>query len=48
MPESYWVTLKDPEQVRGVDSAVVGLAGVDAASVTSGRCSSRSRLARRD
>ncbi len=28
MPESYWITLKDPEEFEGVESAVVGLDGV--------------------
>jgi cell division transport system permease protein len=28
MPESYWITLKDPQQYEGVTSAVVGLDGV--------------------
>src|SRR3954447_20893884 len=28
MPESYWITLKDPKQFEGVTSAVVGLDGV--------------------
>ncbi|MFC4785331.1 permease-like cell division protein FtsX [Nocardioides sp. MAHUQ-72] len=28
MPESVWITLKDPEQYKGITSAVVGLDGV--------------------
>ena len=28
MPQSFWITLKDPEQFEGVTSAVVGLDGV--------------------
>jgi len=28
MPESVWITLKDPDQFRGITSAVVGLDGV--------------------
>jgi cell division transport system permease protein len=28
MPESYWITLKDPQKFEGVSSAVVGLDGV--------------------
>ena len=28
MPESYWITLKDPKKFEGVSSAVVGLDGV--------------------
>src|SRR3954470_19935144 len=28
MPESYWITLKDPKKFEGVTSAVVGLDGV--------------------
>ena len=28
MPQSYWITLKDPKQFEGVTSAVVGLDGV--------------------
>lgn len=28
MPESYWITLKDPQEFEGVTSAVVGLDGV--------------------
>ncbi len=28
MPESFWVTLKDPKQFEGVTSAVIGLDGV--------------------
>lgn len=28
MPESYWITLKDPKEFQGVTSAVVGLDGV--------------------
>jgi cell division transport system permease protein len=28
MPESYWITLKDPKKYEGVTSAVVGLDGV--------------------
>ena len=28
MPESYWITLKDPKEFEGVTSAVVGLDGV--------------------
>ena len=28
MPESYWITLKDPEEFEGITSAVVGLDGV--------------------
>ncbi len=29
MQESYWVTLKNPQQFRGVESAVSGMEGVD-------------------
>ena len=29
MQESYWVTLKDPNKFRGIESAVAGLDGVD-------------------
>ena len=28
MPESYWITLKDPQEFEGITSAVVGLDGV--------------------
>ena len=28
MPESYWITLKDPDESDGITSAVVGLDGV--------------------
>ena len=28
MPQSLWITLKDPEQYEGITSAVVGLDGV--------------------
>src|SRR6478609_851312 len=28
MPESVWITLKDPDQFRGITSAVIGLDGV--------------------
>jgi cell division transport system permease protein len=28
MPESVWITLKDPQQFKGIESAVVGLDGV--------------------
>jgi cell division transport system permease protein len=28
MPESYWITLKDPDQYQGIESAIVGLDGV--------------------
>lgn len=28
MPESVWITLKDPEQYKGIESALVGLDGV--------------------
>ena len=28
MPESIWITLKDPDQYRGIESAIVGLDGV--------------------
>ena len=30
MPQSYWVTLKDPKKFQGIASAVVGLDGVSA------------------
>ncbi|HNM97898.1 MAG TPA: permease-like cell division protein FtsX [Marmoricola sp.] len=29
MPESYWVTLKDPQKYRGVEDAVAGMDGVN-------------------
>jgi cell division transport system permease protein len=28
MPESYWITLKDPDEYQGIESAIVGLDGV--------------------
>ena len=28
MPESYWITLKDPKEFEGITSAVIGLDGV--------------------
>jgi cell division transport system permease protein len=28
MPESYWITLKDPDEYEGIESAIVGLDGV--------------------
>ena len=28
MPQSYWITLKDPEEYEGITSAVIGLDGV--------------------
>lgn len=28
MPESIWITLKDPDQYRGIESAIIGLDGV--------------------
>lgn len=28
MPESYWISLKDPDQYAGIESAIVGLDGV--------------------
>jgi cell division transport system permease protein len=28
MPESYWITLKDPDEYAGIESAVIGLEGV--------------------
>jgi cell division transport system permease protein len=28
MPESYWITLKDPDEYAGIESAIVGLDGV--------------------
>jgi cell division transport system permease protein len=28
MPESYWITLKDPDEYEGIESAIIGLDGV--------------------